>query len=160
MAGTPEPDNCPQSKLVADELRMICDSNGGLLLPEQVVDFARDPETALHSRFCWDDTEAAHRYRIEQARAVIRAEFIILPEAKQETRAYFHVIKDRKETPAGYRPAEVVLRESDWRRCLLEQALEDLARLKRKYADLEELDRVFEAAEKVRAKAGRNGRKK
>jgi hypothetical protein len=44
----------------------------GSLDPERVVDAARNPNSSMHGQFNWDDTEAAHQYRISQARALIK----------------------------------------------------------------------------------------
>jgi len=44
----------------------------GSLEPERVVDAARNPNSSMHGQFNWDDTEAAHQYRISQARALIK----------------------------------------------------------------------------------------
>jgi len=41
------------------------------LTPTDVVEAAKDPKSPIHHHFCWDDTEAAHRYRIQQARSLI-----------------------------------------------------------------------------------------
>lgn len=35
------------------------------------VEFARDPETELHSRLEWDDTKAAQKYRVWQLSKII-----------------------------------------------------------------------------------------
>jgi hypothetical protein len=55
---------------IADELRIIR-SRSALLEPEQIVEFARNPSTALHSKFTWDDSVAAHQHRLWQARQLI-----------------------------------------------------------------------------------------
>lgn len=39
---------------------------------ENILELAADPETALHSRFTWDDTAAAAQYRLWEARHTIR----------------------------------------------------------------------------------------
>jgi len=44
----------------------------GSLEPERVVDAARNPNSSMHGQFNWDDTDAAHQYRISQARALIK----------------------------------------------------------------------------------------
>ena len=44
----------------------------GVLNPESVVDAARNPNSSMHGQFNWDDSEAAHQYRISQARALIK----------------------------------------------------------------------------------------
>jgi hypothetical protein len=56
---------------VQQELQAIADRHDGKLPASAVVDFARDPSTALHARFDWDDSEAAEKWRLEQARTII-----------------------------------------------------------------------------------------
>lgn len=50
--------------------------DAGLLHIERVVEAATDPASPLHNHFEWDDGEAAHRYRLGQARTLIRAQKI------------------------------------------------------------------------------------
>src|SRR5258708_6107559 len=57
---------------IVDALRGLEHQNGRLI-PADVVQAARDPDSPLHSHFIWDDTEAAQRYRLIQASAVIRS---------------------------------------------------------------------------------------
>lgn len=45
----------------------------GILRLEDVVAAAADESSPLHSHFEWDNTKAAHRYRLSQARALIRS---------------------------------------------------------------------------------------
>ncbi|HUD75319.1 MAG TPA: hypothetical protein VMQ76_09630, partial [Terracidiphilus sp.] len=58
--------------VIIDALRAIADKNGGLLLPEKVVEAARPVSSPLHSWFEWNDNKAAENYRIWQARQLIR----------------------------------------------------------------------------------------
>lgn len=44
----------------------------GYLTASAVVEAARDPSSPLHGEFEWDDSEAAVRYRLYQARTLIR----------------------------------------------------------------------------------------
>jgi hypothetical protein len=53
------------------EIKAIEDRQGRLT-PEQIVDAAQNTSSALHGCFCWDDSEAAHKYRIEQARELLK----------------------------------------------------------------------------------------
>lgn len=55
------------------EIQEIAEAGGGVLLPAAVVEAARDPTSAMHSHFQWDDTEAAIAYRLSQARELIRS---------------------------------------------------------------------------------------
>lgn len=52
---------------VADEISSI----GLSVKPEEIVDKARDESTELHKCFEWDDTKAAERYRLHQARQIV-----------------------------------------------------------------------------------------
>lgn len=54
-----------------EELESIRDRHGNLT-PEIVVNEAADPDHPLHSKFVWDDTEAARLYRNVQAQLLIR----------------------------------------------------------------------------------------
>ncbi len=65
--------------LIKQELEALAEANNGILRPEIVVEFARDAKTALHSRFEWDDTEAAKQYRLWQARQIIKVAINVLP---------------------------------------------------------------------------------
>lgn len=142
-----------------------CQDPDGLLRPEAVVQAAADPASPLHSSFTWDDTEAARRYRLDQARALIRVAVTILPHHAEPVRAYVSLTSDRSSRPernergeereaGGYRPLPAVLQDDEQRRLLLEDALADLRTLQRKYAQLSELASVFEAAREAQAKAG------
>lgn len=44
----------------------------GIITPDGAVEAARDPANPLHPQFEWDDVVAGHRYRLDQARALIR----------------------------------------------------------------------------------------
>ena len=55
-----------------EALKEIAKRDGGLLRPQAVVDAARPEDSPLHGAFCWDDTEAARLYRLDQAQRLIR----------------------------------------------------------------------------------------
>jgi hypothetical protein len=61
--GTPE---------VTNAIMAIAETNKGTITPEQVVEAARDPRSALHHHFTWDNDAAAHAHRLNEARALIR----------------------------------------------------------------------------------------
>lgn len=54
------------------EIARISTENNGKITPFLVVESARDPESPIHDYFDWDDASAAEKYRIEQARGLIR----------------------------------------------------------------------------------------
>jgi len=129
------------------ELEEIRQSNPeGKLHARAVVEFARNPRTALHHRFEWDDTEAAEKFRLMQARQVIRVFVKDYPREHKTIRAYVSLVQDRKKG-GGYRSSEEVLRETALRDALVYQAHRAMKAFISKYEDLEELAGVIAAME-------------
>lgn len=65
-------DETPTVDEVREALERIAkDDTDGLIEAEAVVEAASDPESPLHRYFTWDDNEAAHQYRLVQARHLI-----------------------------------------------------------------------------------------
>lgn len=133
---------------IAEELSTIYEQNDGILRPEDVIEFAANPETALHDRFTWDDTQAAHQWRLEQARLVIRTTVLLLEPVKKEYRAFVSLETDRYKD-GGYRHIEDVLTTPDWRQQLLKQARKEFQLWRAKYQVLKELEPVFAAMDTV-----------
>lgn len=122
---------------VAKELDAIRLKSGGVLRPADVVAWARaHKRSALHARFTWDDSAAAERYRLWQARDVI-ASVRFTPSDGQSVRAYVALSVDRGEE--SYRAVVDVLNHDEQRAQMLADALCDLQALRSKYAVLKEL---------------------
>lgn len=127
------------------ELETIRVRNGGILKPEHVVEFAEDPNTALHSWFDWNDTEAAHKWRIEQARMVIRVMVAPVDGSRNPVRMLVSVMDDRKEPGGGYRSFAEMMADPVMRNKVLQTALIELNGVKKRYEVLTELSKVFDA---------------
>lgn len=137
---------------IQDELELVRTKAGGILRPADVIDFARDPSTALHSRFTWDDNEAAEQWRLHQARNIINATVKILPGTNKETRAYVSIVEDRT-VGDSYRLIDDVMRDEDCRERLLAQALREAESWRVRYAHLLELRNIFSEIDKAREAA-------
>lgn len=133
-----------------EELELIRQQNGGILRPSDVVEFARNPDTALHSKFTWDDTTAAHQYRLWQAREIIRVVVTVPDRATEPMRVYVSLTDDRQEDGGGYRTLTEVMRKKDMRAALLSQAHDDMDRFQTKYRQIEELAGVMTAMRTAR----------
>jgi len=57
---------------VITELKCMAVKRSGILTPSAVVDEARPEDSPLHAAFEWDDSIAAEKYRLEQARRLLR----------------------------------------------------------------------------------------
>lgn len=133
------------------ELEAIRSKSGGVLKPETVVEFARNPKTALHSWFTWDDSDAAREYRLWQARQVIRVCVTIQENEKEPpVRTYVSLYEDRGGD--GYRLMTDVLSDEEMCEKLLVQALAEFKLWQAKYNQLNKLAPIFAAGEKVSVK--------
>lgn len=132
-------------EIVLAELEVIRNQHSGLLKAEDVVAFARDNvDTALHGKFTWDDTEAAEKFRLMQARQVIRVHVKIYPREKQRVRAYVSMLEDRRKG-GGYRSTDEVMQVTALRDQLLYQAHREMKAFVHRYEHLEELAGVIAA---------------
>jgi hypothetical protein len=140
------------NKAIVAELCRLAEANDGILLPEAVVAAARLETSAMHTRFQWDDTEAAHSWRMHVARNLIRVvvTYVGLGEKKTCCRVFISLTPDRDE--GGYRILARVMGDDAQRAQLLQDALEEMLRFERKYAGLRELAGVFSAMRRARAK--------
>lgn len=136
-----------------DEMKEIRAAAGGILRRQDVVQFARDPATALHSHFEWDDRAGAEQYRLLQAGKMIRGFVTIIAGSNVLVRGYVSLMPDRLNG-GGYRPIEAVLKSKSMRAQLIEGAFRDFAIMRRKYEQIQALEPVWTAMEKVAKKLG------
>ena len=113
--------------------------------PENVLDKARDKETELHKCFEWDNSVAGEKYRLIQARDIIRHFVIVTPEESKEeepvkVRSYQITTKTNV-----YEPTRVFLQKPDEYSALLERAKKELEAFKQRYKILTELEEIFDA---------------
>jgi len=138
------------------ELDRICRSNPtGRLQPPEVVKAARKPTSPLHNCFTWDDTKAAHEFRLMEARQLIEVYIVSLPEGN--TRGYISLRGDR-QNGAGYLPVADAMNSESTRALLVQQMSDDLRAVLRRYAYLKPIaPTLFKAIEKLLGHEARQG---
>lgn len=141
-----------QDRNVIEELRRI-ENERGKLLPKDVVEAARPATSPLHAHFEWDDSEAAAKYRIDQARALIRVcvEYVGSGDNKRKIQAFVSLSTDRN-TGGGYRSTQTVLLMDSMRQQLIADALNEMDRFRAKFSSVSELAdviRVMDTVEQV-----------
>lgn len=120
-------------------------------MPADVVESARPKNSPLHSRFTWDDNEAAEKYRLWQARQLIAVTVSYIGperEGAERMRVFVSLTSDRVD--GGYREVEAVMIDPGQREIMMADALEEMERFQKKYADLQELAEVFSAMKRAR----------
>ena len=134
---------------VLAELEQIRRRGHGVLKCHAVVAFARNPKTALHGQFEWDDTKAAQEFRLWQARELIAVSVTVLHGRTDPVRAYVSLGSDRIRPGGGYRSMEDVLADPERRAEMLEDAKRDMEVFVEKYEGFAELAGVFAAMRSV-----------
>ena len=123
-------------EIIETELRSISDARG-TLVPTEIVDIAADTTQPLHPILEWDDTEAARRFRIGQAGAMIRSVKIQVTTAKngdvEDFKIRAWVSAKAAGTGAGYVPEAVVREHPDMRDRVLRQMMRELNAFRRRY---------------------------
>jgi len=115
------------------ELQRLAKVHDGLK-PQQVVDEARDPSSPLHPHFEWDDTIAAEKHRLDQARQLIaRCKFTITTPAKKEIKVRTF-ISTEQHGERSYKPVEIIASDDDLLKLALDEMKRDFERLEKKWA--------------------------
>lgn len=129
----------------ADAQKVADEIGGGQITPQEVLEKARDVNSELHKCFEWDDSIAAEKYRLQQARSII-INLVYAPKKEEEQSVRCFSLTSKVST---YQPTQQFLVQEDEYQALLKRALAELEAFKRKYHTLTELEAVFEAIETV-----------
>jgi hypothetical protein len=91
---------------IARELARIAKAQGSLTA-EAVVNAASEKSSAMHALFTWDDDAAAAKWRLHQARNIIRAVQVVVDD--QPSRSVYVHVGQR----SAYQPMERVVERAD-----------------------------------------------
>lgn len=137
------------SQIVGDYLEALRAEHGGLSAAI-VHEAARPEDSPIHKWFEWDDASAAGKYRLVQARELLRAIVVMSDDAERpEPIRAFVIVGEVGDLE--YDHIYVVMSDEEKRRQLLERAIREIRQLQHKYAGLKELASVFAAAEGLQA---------
>lgn len=144
---------------IGEALSLISATNSGHLVPAAVVHAARETKSVLHRHFEWTDKIAAEKYRLDQARSLIRCIHIESEDTESGVTRAFLSIRDK--SGVSYRTITDVLNSSDLQQRVLAQAERDLLAFEARYQNLEDICGLIRAARErlaVRRKAGQDNR--
>lgn len=129
----------------------------------ELVGDARNPVSPLHQLFNWDDADAAERWRVQEARNLLRdlqvvKVRILNHEPRRPIRAIVTVASDKSKdgrdasergAARPLRPIETVLEDPAMRKQLVRRAFLEALAFKRRYEHIAELCEVIKAIEKA-----------
>lgn len=119
---------------------------GAAATTKQILDKARDESTELHKCFDWNDTEAAEKWRMHQARKIACS--LVIKEPKNESSPPVRLLY-QTDSESGYKPTVLIMQDKGEYQKLLARALAELRSFQTKYKTLTELDGVFDAIEQL-----------
>ena len=129
----------------ADAQKVAEEIGFGKFTPMEVLEKAKDETTELHKCFEWNDSIAAEKYRLEQAKNIIRM-LVYEKETKEQAVVRYYA---KTETKHVYQPTKQFLVQEDEYQGLLRRALAELETFKKKYHTLTELEGIFEVMEAI-----------
>lgn len=125
----------------------------GELLPSDLVADAKKSNSPLHPCFEWDDSIAGERFRLQQARGLIRSVVAVYRPVETEpktisVRAYTHI--SEKGQP-HYRATDQAMSQKITRIMIVKTAWDELQQWRRRYRDLKEFAALFEEIDQLNA---------
>lgn len=138
--------------VVVRELERIED-NDGIITPEAVIESAKPVSSPLHGYFEWNNNKAADKYRLAQARMLIRSVSVVyeMNGDGRHSRGFVNMMVQTGSKPAerGYIGIARVMSDDELRAQLLEQAKQEAKEWRQRYNNLAELANVFEAIDNL-----------
>lgn len=129
----------------ADAQKVADEIGDNRISPQELLEKARDVSSELHKCFEWNDSVAAEKYRLQQARGVL-VNLVYKTEKKDAEPIRYLQITTQKNV---YQPTKMFLVQEDEYQNLLKRAKSELESFKKRYHTLSELQEVFEAIELI-----------
>lgn len=146
-----------KANVAGRELDRLTKVNGGLTA-ENVVGSARSKKSPLHDFFEWSDSVAAERYRLEQARHLMRCVIVMYDDGAVKTdepiRAFiaFESQPESLRDDGRYVAMHRILTDAELREHLVDEALTEHIRWEKRYAHLKEFAAIVKARQAVEAR--------
>lgn len=145
-----------QADVVADELKRINEKYQGVD-PRDVVTEAEPVDAPLHPAFTWNDQKAAYRYRLYEARNLIRAVHVVDEATGEDLGCEFVRVttggddEDDDSAQTKYLPRATVVADKDLFESAIRGLIEKLKGAERSLSDLEKEASRLKGKPKARA---------
>ena len=139
---------CPFSHADAQKVAEEISEIGEEARPEQIVDRAKSEDTELHKCFEWDDTEAARKFRLHQARQIVGCLVFTVVEKPIEHQEIRFFQKPKVES--GYKQTQKIMCNPDEYHSLILRMKADFQSFKNKYVVLQELKALWDTFDSLK----------
>lgn len=138
------------SRYTPERIQAILEADSGQgITAEAVLERARPPESPLHPLFEWDDTEAAEKYRLYQARVIINEIKVVIEQVEYPAFENVRIRISDAETERAYKTREEIQSVEEYRRQIIAKALGQMGYWKKQYESYKELSPIFAAIEET-----------
>ncbi len=119
---------------------------------KELLDASRGTDAPLHSCFEWNDSVAAEKYRVEQARHIISSIEIRFvetdtPEHFKQTRYLLNIAPVAPKSQGQFVTVDVAFSNEQYRAAILKNAFRELRAFQTKYRKYQELSVLFKVIE-------------
>tara|TARA_R100000789_G_scaffold77259_1_gene72537 strand:+ start:80 stop:580 length:501 start_codon:yes stop_codon:yes gene_type:complete len=134
---------------VGDKLQELRDKHKGLTA-SIVIEDAKNKNSVLHGAFEWNDSKAAHEWRLHSARNLMRAVVTKELDSSGEIRYQPAFVFVKTEEGPRYESLARVLDDDEMRLQVINRALKEFEQWQKRYEEYEEFLSVFESFDKTR----------
>jgi hypothetical protein len=139
------------AQIVGETLAAMEVKPGDFHRAPDVLDAARHPDHKLHPAFEWDDGKAAELHRLNQARGILRSIAVVIVRNNERTKRPMYVHVTDEDGPR-YVNSNLVATDDKLKRSGMDEALQLLNSIRKRFEFIEELGPVFAALEKITSK--------
>lgn len=136
------PNRAVSAEKVAEHLSKLKDQYGEVT-GETFLESARDERSEMHKLFDWDDTKAAEKWRVHQARTIICSIRVTIEEREEEPLVVRAFVHDKAEEPTYVHIVDA-LTDAEKRAQVIADAKRDAEWFRRKYKDLKEAAKIID----------------
>jgi hypothetical protein len=137
-------------QFIGEELERIRVRQNGRLDSEDVVEHARKRRSPLHPLFDWDDASAAEKYRVEQAKYLIRSIEIVIDGGGDEQVPIRAFVSVKRDEDRSYTSTVHALSDPELRAQIVAQAFKELEAWRQRHAELTEFAKIFAQIDRAR----------
>ena len=133
---------------VGDKLQELRDKHKGLTA-SIVIEDAKNKKSVLHGAFEWNDSKAAHEWRLHSARHLMRAVITKELDSSGEIRYQPAFVFVKTEEGPRYETIARVQSDAELRHQVIKRAFAELTQWKKRYKEYKEFLGIFQEAEKI-----------
>jgi hypothetical protein len=138
------------AQIVGEEIQRITVQNGGCIKPHNIVAHAQAVTSPIHRCFEWNNKLAAEKYRIEQAKYMLRSIVVVQQVPDDEPLLVRAFVSIKKNDEPVYTSIHRAVNDPEQWEFVLASAYEELKAWRQKYKDLQQFANIFDLIDLIK----------